>query len=248
MAILIAENYTFPVIGYYDENGRGKIKNLYGTASYLKNNIFLTAGHSVENAIKDEIYGIAFKAALDRPSPYIYVKGFEYEIFPDLDLGLIKTGYEVPIATALKWDLEEGSVFEQVLSVGFPHGLDFTNKKFITRGLKGYIVSNTQLYRLKKAPFIYELSFHCPKGISGAALTTSVNPIKIKAFVIGNELTEILAFKETEIDNSGNQKIVYEKYETTKFGIAIQCKNLLEIQSKILGSTFRDYLNRNELI
>lgn len=50
-----------------------------------------------------------------------------------------------------------------------------------------------------KKPSVYELSFHCPKGISGTSLKNS-ETWHVKGFIIANASTEILVFEEKEID------------------------------------------------
>lgn len=242
-----SENLSFPVVGYKLENGKTKTNNIYGTASYLNNNIFITAGHSILNAKESEYMGIAFRDKLDTTSGYTFHSFEEIEIFEDLDIGILKLKKGHINAKADKWTTKTTEMLEDVFSLGFPFGYNISEKEFIVRGLKGHIVTRRKFHEFPKKPSVYELSFHCPKGISGASIKNS-KTWHIKGFIIANASTEILVFEEKEIDEEENKKTVYQKYETTKYGIAITIDNLLDRESKILKKTFREYLIEEDLL
>ena len=233
------ENLSFPVVGYKVEEGLTKTNNLYGTASYLNNDIFITSGHSILNAKESEFMGIAFRDKLDAKSGYKYHSFDDFEIFDDLDIGVLKLKEGHPNAKADKWTTKTTEMLEDVFSLGFPFGYNLSEKEFNVRGLKGHIVTRRNFYEFPKKPSVYELSFHCPKGISGASLK-NYDTWHIKGFIIANASTEILVYEEREIDEGNNTKTVYEKYETTKYGIAITIENLLDKKSRILNGTFQE--------
>ncbi|MCM4173811.1 hypothetical protein DHD32_20255 [Arenibacter sp. TNZ] len=241
------EEFCFPVIGYHLANSKAIADNLFGTASYINNNIFITAAHSILNAHESEIMGIAIRNSFQTKSGYTYHRFEEFELFEDLDIGILKLKGSNKIAKAKKWSLKNPIILEDVYSYGFPFGLNALEKELIVRGLKGYVVTSRKFHEFKKTPRIHELSFHCPKGISGASLHNSRTHY-IQGFIIGNASTEMMIFEEKEVDEKENKISVFQKYETTKYGIAILVDNLLDLHSEILGKTFRDYLNGENLL
>lgn len=241
------EEFCFPVIGYHLEHGKAIADNLFGTASYINNEIFITAAHSVLNASESEIMGVALRNSLQAKSGYTYYRFKEFELFEDLDIGIFKLEGTNKIAKAKKWSQENPIILEDVYTYGYPFGLNALEKELIARGLKGHVVTSRRFHEFQKKPRIHELSFHCPKGISGASLHNS-RTHHIQGFIIGNASTEIMVFEEKEVDKTENKMIIFQKYETTKYGIAILVDNLLDIHSKLLGTTFREYLKIEKLL
>ncbi|SNY94721.1 hypothetical protein [Flagellimonas pacifica] len=247
MATEYPENLSFPIVGYNLENGSPKTNNIYGTASYLKNNIFITAGHSILNAKESEFTAIAFRDKMDSTSNYIYHTIEQAEIFEDLDIGIVKLKKGHINAKADKWTSKSAEMLGDVFALGYPFGYNISENEFVVRGLQGYIVTKRRFHEFQKKPSVYELSFHCPKGISGASLKNS-DSWHVMGFIIANASTEILVYEEKEIDETENKKTIYEKYETTKYGIAITVDNLLDRKSSILKTTFREYLEKEGLL
>ncbi|WP_417266742.1 hypothetical protein [Brumimicrobium sp.] len=246
MSKYYAEEYSFPVIGYQLKDGKAKLDNIFGTASYMNNNVFVSAAHSIKNAQESEFAGIAFRDDMSSNTyTYHYIK--EAEIFEDFDIGIFTLHNGHKNAKSNPWSLEKISALEDVYSMGFPHGYEPALKKITTRAFKGHIVTSRQFDLFPTEPDIYELSFHCPKGISGASLKI-LGSENIVGFVIGNSATEIVVFSEKEIDESNGERTVYERVESTKFGIAISIQNLMDIKSNILGGTFREYLLKEQLL
>jgi hypothetical protein len=239
--------FSFPVVGYKIIDGKAKTDNLFGTATYIGNKIFITAGHTILNAKESENMGVAFRKHNDSMSGYTYISFTYFEIFEDIDLALLKLDNEIFEAKAEKWTTKNTEFLEDVYTIGYPFGYNISQKEFIVRGLKGHIVTRRPFHEFENKPLVYELSFHCPKGISGASLR-NFETSYIKGFIIANASTEILVFKEKEVDDNNNEKTIYEKYETTKYGIAITVNNILDKSSKILGTTFRKYLKKENLL
>lgn len=252
MATFLVEDYSFPLVSVTGPNEALSITGMYGTATHLNNGIFITAAHSIKNASEHEKFGLSFLTDLRDSATGIHNSQThfvsDYELFEDYDLGLIRLSEPNTRALSYKWDASPGLMFENVMAIGFPHAHDAPNKFYATRGLKGHIVCQNIFFRFKSNPKIYELSFHCPRGISGAALADTIDIPKVKGYIIGNEANEIMVFSEREIDEASGEKTVFEKYETTKFGIAIQVSNILPLSSRILGGTFEEYLKREGLL
>ena len=238
---------SFPVMGYNIIDRKAKTDNLYGTASYLGNRIFITAGHSISNAKESKYMGLAFRDNHNSKSGYTYISIKDYEIFEDLDLALLRLDDDNFEATAEIWTLKQTEFLEDVFTIGYPFGYNSLEKELVVRGLKGHIVTRRHFHEFEKKPLIYELSFHCPRGVSGASVK-NIETNHIKGFIIGNASTEISVFKETEITQDEKERTVYEKVETTKYGVAITIANLIDKNSKILNTTFRKYLKKQNLL
>jgi len=90
---------------------------------------------------------------------------------------------------------------------------------------------------------VYELSFNCPRGLSGAFLLSrgSTAP-RIKGMILGNSNKEIVMFMEEEIDVQQDNSSYYLKTETTTFGIALEAKEILNLQSETLGGSIQAFL------
>ena len=238
---------SFPVMGYNIIDGKAKTDNLYGTASYLGNRIFITAGHSILNAKESKYMGLAFRDNNNSKSGYTYNSIKDYEIFEDLDLALLRLDHDNFEATAEIWTLKQTEFLEDVFTIGYPFGYNSLEKELVVRGLKGHIVTRRHFHEFPNKPLIYELSFHCPRGVSGASLK-NIETNHIKGFIIANASTEISVFKETEITQDAKERTVYEKVETTKYGVAITIANLIDKNSRILETTFRKYLKKQNLL
>ena len=238
---------SFPVMGYNIIDGKVKTDNLYGTASYLGNRIFITAGHSILNAKESKYMGLAFRDHHYSKSGYTYILIKDYEIFKDLDLALLRLDDDNFEATAEIWTLKQTEFLKDVFTIGYPFGYNSLEKELVVRGLKGHIVTRRHFHEFQNKPLIYELSFHCPRGVSGASLK-NIETNHIKGFIIDNASTEISVFKETEITQDQKERTVYEKVETTKYGVAITIANLIDKNSRILNTTFRKYLKKQNLL
>jgi len=179
MATVNAFEYVFPVVAGVPIEGRSmiKVEQVYGTSFYIGNNNFVVAGHTLKNALQHQIIGLAYKG-----DEFVkWSKIVETELREDYDIGLVKA--EIPGAKALPWDLDELPMLSDVQTVGYPHALDLQNLILHIRAFKGHIVSQITFYKFPSNPRCYELSFDCPKDLSGAPLFTVSAPLKIKGVV-----------------------------------------------------------------
>jgi len=160
-------SYIFPVIGGSYQDGSFAISNLYGTASYLGANRFITTEHSVKNAKQHQLMAVGIPihnngdmeyATFEHYSPLNGIDLATFEAFPNIR----------PNSFRIKFN--QSNMLDDVYAFGFPHGLDFKTATIKYRSFKGYIVNHGNLYKFPKKPISYELSFQCPKGISGAPL------------------------------------------------------------------------------
>ena len=97
------------------------------------------------------------------------------------------------------------------------------------RSFVGHVVSATTFGRLAPDPLSYELSFQCPRGLSGAPLLTRHDDsMLITGVVIGNQRTEMLVFSERE-SVSDMKEVITERFEALQLGIALQCRAFLDL-------------------
>ena len=237
-------DFFFPLVGLNEnpETKRYDIKEIYGTAFYISNGFYLSAGHSIKNAIQCEKYGIAHKA-LD--GKYKISFGIDNEVFDNKDIGIIKTEHEFPSTKVLKWDFDFPDKLSDVIAIGYPYGLNPIQNMIKCRGFKGYITSVCKFWRFPDAPAVFELSFQCPRGLSGSPLLLR-NSNKIIGVVIGNEQTEMEIYREKEtIIEKIEQTYIRTEYFT--YGIAISAKEIGEIRSTMLNSLISEYLHTIEI-
>jgi len=244
MATVIAFDYVFPVIGGDRSNARPgwtMVRNVFGTAFSLSGNIFLTASHVIRAAAAHESFGVC----LVEDGVWGVRKIIRHEVFDDLNAGLFEAN--VPGAKPLRWSATELSMLDSVATVGFPYALEITQAKLNVRAFRGEVVSTKIWEGLSAKPRIYELSFQCPRGLSGAPLWIPGNPPTAVGFIIGNSIMEIVHSEKEESLDSGKTTI-YEKTESLRLGIAIQAQAILDRRSDILGTTLREHLHRTSLI
>ena len=94
---------------------------------------------------------------------------------------------------------------------------------------------------------VYELSFPCPRGLSGAPITTNTHDPQIAGVVVGNHSTKMLIFTDSERLQEGTETIV-ERYEALQLGIAIPNVQLFDIKSQLLKGTIGNHLNKCSLL
>jgi hypothetical protein len=221
-------DYLFPILGGKGTELDFEPLNILGTASCFYGNKYVTAGHSMNAA---QTYESAYMGLIDKRTEQIYyVPLNDIDIHEDIDLAT----FEIPHGIenmSFKIGTDKLEMLSDVLACGFPHGLDLEYRILRNRAFKGYIINYGPFYQFPRRPNCYELSFVCPRGISGAPLLqfdTDYLQYLIYGYVIGNSNSEITVFKETEKTDDGSVKTIYEKTESTKFGIAIQVDELLK--------------------
>jgi len=247
MRIIEGHDYTFPVIGYerrnINANRVATPKNVYGTAFSVGDNCFLTAGHSIENALSEnDVLAVGF---IDGES-YFAAEALDHEVIAELDTGIIKTIAQVSRAKQHQWQHEPLASLIDVGASGYPYALDPDRNSLASRSFKGYVVSRTRT-PFSANPWGYELSFACPRGLSGAPLTTLGDFPLVAGLVVGNRSTEMNIFSDREVI-SDDKEIIVERYEALQLGIAIQSAELMTLRSRILEGELREHLQKHLLI
>lgn len=162
-----------------------------GTAFHIRNDQFVVAAHSLSKALEHEHAGLG-RLVNDR---WAYHQITDYEIVSGYDMAFVKA--KIPDVKALKWDFSEQQPLTDVQTMGFPFALDPQWATLRMRALKGYIVSTLTYRRLPSTPRCYELSFSCPRGLSGAPIVAQ-RTVAIVGIVIANLTTEGKIFTERD--------------------------------------------------
>ena len=238
----------FPVVGLEFKDGKYEIKEIYGTAFAINNDFFVTAGHVITNAQECEKYGMAY--LIDGKTKFSIGLIKEAELDKNNDIGIFKI--RIPYAKCLKWNLGDYPILADVCTTGFPYGLNRLEKGILARSYKGYIVTLKPFYRQLNHAQCYELSFSCPRGLSGAALLSRGASNSIRGVIIGNEQSQMEVYREKEESKTENTKetviqtLIQSEYLT--HGIALHSTEIVQNNYSILGMSLLQYLSDNQMI
>ena len=141
-----------------------------------------------------------------------------YKIFEEADIAI----FDAEIEGAKKLELSAIDIVmgTEVSSMGFPFALNPDLKLFPTRVFKGHITSKNIWSRLASKPEIYELSFSCPKGLSGAPLIT--DGYTCFGMVLGNSASEMVLFEDIETIADGKVVTSHKSSQSMYLGIGLQ--------------------------
>lgn len=214
-----------------------KIFRINGTAFSIGQGFFLTAGHVLKELLEHKFYGIL---KLNGTGGAELFEIEDYELIKEFDLVILYIPkFILEDIYHLTWNGNYSEMFTDVFTIGFPYGYEPDRKEIRTRGYKGYIISATRIDEFKGV--FYELSFSCPRGISGAPIIDDENK-SLMGIIVGNKSTEIEVYRETEILDNGKQKNSYLKYEAIEYGIALDITSVVKYKSKLLGKTIGAFL------
>lgn len=217
----------------------GDIKTVTGTAFSIGGDRFLTAGHCIRESEKQGWTGLG---AGDGDTWKIFETG-SIAVDDDLDLAIIEA--KLPAHKSYGWQADIVEMNDSVHSVGFAHGYDPERKALGFRAFAGTVVGTTKFRRLlKKTPGIYELSFACPRGLSGAPLYLPGAQPTICGYVIGNESMEMEVYRDKEVVDDAT----YIRFEALQLGIAIRTAEVLGVTSDLLGGTLEEHLKKHKLL
>ena len=245
---VIAYDYVSPVVAgdLHPRAATGQpayvIRQVCGTAFCLAENFFVTNAHVIQNASANPWWGIGFP----EQQHWKTVRVDCHESFSDLDIGILSAA--VPKARPLKWCSDEMAMLTDVQVSGFPYALDLLGFKLTVRSFRGTVVSARTWRGLSAKPRVYELSFPCPRGISGSPLWSVSAPPCVAGVVFGNSITEMIVDKEVETTKEGSKTTIYEKVEALHLGLAIQVQSLLPVKSSLLGMRLGDFLQKRGLL
>jgi len=227
-----------------------------GTCFSLGNNFMLTAGHVAEAVSGTGLSGVV---GLYEPSGQTFKAALvvDAEGLP-CDLGVLKVRFVVEESAnwlhTLKWLRNPLKGFQMMRCLGYPYGLHVVGeeKALVQRAFQGHVVASLLKYKplnYTGEPFsAYELSFQAPLGLSGAPLLTSEGTPCVAGMVIGNSKTGMQILSSEEIEKEGAEKKTFEVYEFLSLGIAVQARAIYSTESKLLGGTFEDYFEKNQML
>lgn len=242
--IIQSYNYVFPVVGGAIESLKKEhifsVNDVFGTAFSIGDNRFLTAGHVIENAVERGSLGVAYT----RDNNWVAELAADYHIFPDCDVGVIQA--RVPRAEALTWKTENLPLLTEV-QVAYPYAFDRKRMTIDLRAFKGHVAGNRTLEKFQSQPRVYELSFQCPRGLSGAPLLVAQKQIQVGGIVLGNEATEITVFTDREVVEETGETTIIERYESLQPGIAVESAALTSLTSHICSGSLLDHLSTQNL-
>lgn len=216
-----------------------------GTSFSLGDDVFLTAAHSLRQAVTDEHPCVGY------PGARVWeAVGFGYfELHEDYDLGLFKA--PVPNAQALPWRKTGLPKLATVQTVGFPHALqrETTGIEILTRAFRGEVVSARRWNGFSARPEVYELSFMCPRSLSGAPLITTEMPPKVVGVINGNVITRMTVYTETESELETGRETIRETTESLHLGLAVCSDQILGIRSKLFeDKSMEEWLAKKGLL
>lgn len=129
------------------------------------------------------------------------------------------------------------------------HALDLSAFTITIRSFRGTIVTPRTWHGLPAKPRVYELSFPCPRGLSGSPLwRIGAAPPSVVGVVFGNSITDMIVNQSVEKSKDGDETAFYERVEALHLGLAIQALSILDVQSSLLGMRLGDFLQKNNLL
>ena len=214
-------------------------KCLEGTCVSIGRGYALTAAHVIDNcernAAKYPEKTIAVIFAL-KTGKLGSCSILEKELFPELDLALLKLDLEEEELqnhySPLCWEAKALSIFQDVQCLGYVDGLPSERVGMPVRGFKGYVMCPTRIREHSSNSPGYELSFPALGGLSGAPLLIVKRGKRFNAgYIIGNRTASYLG----------------DEYKSHT-ALAVSTKALLCIRSEMLGQTFLDFLSDSQLL
>lgn len=223
------------VFAVTDESDVNNVR-LLGTAFNIGEGQYVTAGHVAE---------------LARASKNAYIRQYEPEgnvtghgildtyVMPDLDFGLL---FAKDLQSYVpSWVTDLVALPADVETVGLAYGWDVKDKHFHMRFFKGHIVSalwtgsgEPVLEPVRQRPnpryWELELSFPCPRGLSGAPLFLRTKyGLSVLGVIIGNTTSTMNVLTSVEEVESGGRFERHEVHEYLHLGRAISSYSLLDV-------------------
>lgn len=230
------------------------VRQIYGTASFLADNIFITAGHCVpieEVSTLKLGFPLPKELCKEKPQELGLVSIEAAECYKECDVGIVRVARSIPTIRPTKWLSETATALQDVWTLGYPHALDAASTGFLVqRAFKGHIITHGPYVPLNDNNYcvIYELPFLVPKGLSGAPLYRSGTPEAALGICVGTRETSMEICREVEASQENNDvTYVYHKH-AVEFGMAVPSSVFLALQSTILGMTVGEFLTKHGLL
>lgn len=238
--------------GLFDTN-----KEILGTAFPIGGGYLITAGH-VADAL--QCSGCLSLLALPAPGAPDLTSASVVQDIERLphDIAILQAR-QVPdtggIEPVIPWFTGEVSAFDDLWAIGYPYGMITAGElqRIQLRTFRGHTVANPSHYELPtdsgRPTAVYELSFHAPRGLSGAPLVAGLpGEPRIAGIVVGNSSQSMIVHTERERDASGGEVTIVERHESMHLGIAIQAAQALSLNSRLLGSSVGGHLAKRDAL
>jgi hypothetical protein len=164
-----------------------------------------------------------------------------WEVIEGCDVGVFQAAIPPP-APCFPWSLAELALADPVKSVGYDHGLDAEHRAAVLRAFVGHIVSSGRPFEgLVGRPRIHEVSFRCPRGLSGAPLIARVDQVpSVVGVMIANTSTDMPVLDDQAVATDAPSV----RHESFSLGIALRCDAILDLRGWTLleGETIGDHL------
>jgi hypothetical protein len=198
--------------------------DFWGTAFAIRNDLFLTAAHVVQNAIAEGELWLGGPTTEGTPMGFAPIA--EHELFLDLDIALLRSDRPLAVTVLNEWLASRVQLLQDLSTFGYPHAttieLEEERIDVVFRGYKGHIVTTKGFRRLPGSPAVYELSCPFPIGLSGApVLWPKDDHLLVAGVVIGTD------------------NISYSGVAQTP-GIAVVADEIARVHSSLLGGVLGD--------
>lgn len=226
-----------------------------GTAFSLGEDFMITAGHVVKSLELTQDQCICLGVVEDTFLKAVRVKEFE---LLEKDIALLKVDYIYPGSEhwfhRLKWLDSDLNPFSIIRTMGYAYGMHRVDdhQSIVNRCFEGHIVSRLVSFKpvgSQLQPFsAYELSFLVPRGLSGAPVISSGGELVVQGIVIGNTQTRMMVFRSEERIEETNQTTAVEQYDALTLGVAVTAREVMGLDSNLLGVSIRSHLENNGLL
>jgi len=240
---LRATDIVLPVVGM--EPGSSRPRELCGTAFHIGGGAYLTAAHVWKQAQTHPLQAIGMTDTPD--TEVVRCHGvWKAEALEAFDLAVLSAP---PFGQSFLWSKQLPALLDEVRAFGYPYGLDPESNMLTVRAFKGSVSGGNSLIKLPGRPFGLELSFPCPRGLSGAPLIWfQPEKSRIVGIVLGNQITEMEVYREAEKLVEDGKETLFIKTEALHLGLAIRADAVLSIHSETLGCTIGDWLKTYGLL
>jgi hypothetical protein len=249
-AIISGVDFLLPVIGgKFDAAAGGdanfSLAQIFGTCFWIGGSYWMTNQHAIEAATSHELAGVVW----DNSGRLTVTQLQGPEALPGLDIAIFKA--TIPNPTGFQWDADSVPLLAPVQAVGYPHALDLHHKRIHLRAFGGSIVSGREWEVAGSMAQVYELSFACPRGLSGAPLLLSTTT-HVAGVVFGNAKMDITVSSDQEttqdVGSGGTTTTIVNNIESLHLGLAFTSQQILATHSTLLGKTVREHLDEVGLL
>lgn len=228
-----------------EKPNQAKAQAVCGTAFSIGKNVCLTAAHVWANVQQFPIQAvIAVTNPLSREGNLVKIDAGE--TFTEIDIAVIRVS-SVEWPTPLTWSRTPLDLLTDVETFGYPYGFDAESQMFNVRAFRGHVVGGKELAHLSGRPAALEVSFACPRGLSGAPLVISSHGA-VAGVIVGNDITEMVVYSEKESLAESGRETVLVKTEALHLGVAVTASAILAQHSELLGGTIEAWVRQYGLL